>query len=403
MPLQPELEILRLAGGAVRAHRLRSALTMLGILIGIASVILLTSIGEGTRQSVLAEFLQFGTDVIVIRPGRTLTTGVPGALGATVRKLTIEDSEALRRVAGVEKTMPLVVGNGRVEAGERGRSVFILGLSPDFEQVWKVGVRQGAFLPAGDPRRGAPVAVLGPTLKREIFGSRNPLGEHVRIGGQRFLVIGVTEPKGVLLGLDLDDRVYVPVASAQRLFNRDELTEIHLIFNTRIGVQAAVAGIRRALEARHGGEEDFTIVTQTDMLAVFDRVLGIISLGVGAIGGISLVVGAIGILTMMWISVNERTAEIGLARAIGATPGQVLRLFLFEASLVSLAGGALGVAAGLGLAEALRLLIPKLPVHTPTGYVAAAIGVSLLVGLLSGVLPARRAAALDPVDALRAE
>lgn len=401
--MTPDLDILRLAFGAVRAHRLRSALTMLGILIGIASVILLTSIGEGTRQYVLAEFLQFGTDLIVIRPGKTMTTGIPGAIGSTVRKLTVEDAEALRRVAGVRNVLPIVIGNARVEVGSRGRSVFVPGVTPAFLPMWKVRVRQGAFFPDSDPRRGAPITVLGPTLKRELFGAGNALGEHVRIGGQRFLVIGVMAPVGVLLGIDVDDRAYVPVATAQDLFNREELTEIHLQFATHLGLQTVLGGIKQTLKARHGGEEDFTIVSQTDMIAIFDRVIGIISVGVAAIGGISLLVGAIGILTMMWISVNERTAEIGLAHALGATPAQILRLFLFEATLLSVAGGALGVAAGMGTAWALRLALPGLPVQTPVGYVVGAIAMSLAVGVASGVLPARRAAALDPVEALRAQ
>lgn len=397
------LDLLRLAAGAVHAHRLRSALTMLGIVIGVASVILLTSIGEGTRQYVLAELLQFGTDLIAVRPGRTSTTGLPGAVAATVRKLTIEDAQAMLRVPGVLRTLPLVIGNARVEAGERGRSVLIAGVTADFPAMWKVGVRQGTFLPPGDPHRGSAVTVLGPKLKSEVFGNANALGEHVRIGGQRFLVIGVMAPKGVVLGLDLDDRAYVPVASAQRLFNREGLLEMHLQFNPQMREDAVTAAIKAALQARHAGEEDFTILSQTDMLGVFDRVLGIVSIGVGAIGGISLVVGAIGILTMMWISVNERTAEIGLARALGATPNQLLRLFLFEASILSLAGGVLGVAAGTGIAQALRLALPGLPVHTRPSYLVGAIAMSLAVGLASGVLPARRAAALDPVEALRAE
>jgi putative ABC transport system permease protein len=397
-----QLELLRLAGGAVRAHRLRSALTMLGISIGIASVILLTSIGEGTRRYVMAELLQFGTDVIFIRPGRITTTGPPDFL-STVRKLSVEDAEALRRVAGVLRCVPLLVGNARVEARGRGRSVFVIGATADAPQAWKVSVGLGRFLPASDPRRGGPITVLGPRTKQELFGDANALGEHVRIGGQRFLVVGVMAPKGTLLGLDIDDRAYIPVATAQQLFNLEELTEIHVQFATSAGVTSVSDGIRKALMARHRGEEDFTLISQTDMLAVFDRVLGIVSVGVTAIGGISLVVGAIGILTMMWISVNERTAEIGVARALGATPDQVLRLFLLEASLLSLTGGALGVAAGMGLARGLQLALPGLPVHTRPGFVAASIAMSLLVGLLSGVLPARRAAALDPVEALRAE
>jgi len=396
-------ELMRLAWGSIRAHRLRSALTMLGILIGIASVILLTSIGEGTRRYVLDEFTQFGTNLLAINPGKTMTTGQPGALGATIRKLTVEDAEALRRVPGVRGVVPVAMGMARVEAGERGRNVFVYGVNSEVPDVWKFRVRQGSFLPPGDPRRGAPVAVLGPKLKREIFGEKNALGHYVRIGGQRFQVIGVMAPKGQLLGFDIDDSVYVPVARAQQLFNADELMEIDLTFSHNFVPAAIERGIRRALMERHDGDEDFTITTQTEMLDVMDRVMGVVSIAVGGIGGISLVVGAIGILTMMWISVNERTAEIGLAKAIGAAPSQILSLFLVEASLLSLLGGALGVVTGIGLARAIRLAVPGLPVHTPLRYVAAALGVSLAVGLLSGALPARRAAALDPVEALHAE
>ncbi len=397
------LELLRLAAGAVLGHRLRSALTMLGILIGIASVILLTSIGEGTRRYVMAELLQFGTDVIFIRAGRFTTTGPPTSILSTVRKLSIEDAEALRRVPGVLRSIPVLVGNARVEARDRGRNTFVIGVTADAPEAWKVGVGLGRFLPASDPRRGGPITVLGPKTRQELFGDANPLGEHVRIGGQRFLVVGVMAPKGTLLGLDIDDRAYIPVATAQQLFNRDELTEIHVQFAASAGAETVGAGIAKALKARHRGEEDFTMISQTDLLGVFERVLGIVSVGVTAIGGISLVVGAIGILTMMWISVNERTSEIGVARALGATPSQVQSLFLIEASLLSLAGGSLGVATGIGLGAVLQLAIPGLPVHTRPEYVAASIAMSLVVGLISGVLPARRAAALDPVEALRAE
>jgi putative ABC transport system permease protein len=210
-------------------------------------------------------------------------------------------------------------------------------------------------------------------------------------------------PKGNVLGLDLDDRVYVPIATAQRLFNKDALVEIDLIFSEHVPVETVRAEVARAMRERHGGEEDFTIITQKEMLGVLDRVLGIVSVAVGAIGGISLVVGAVGVLTIMWIAVNERTAEIGLAKALGASPRQILVLFLFEAAVLSLAGGALGVATGMGIAWLLPAAVPGLPVHTRVSFVLAALAVSLGVGLLSGVLPARRAAALDPVEALRAE
>lgn len=392
-----------LAWGAIAAHRLRSALTMLGIVIGITSVILLTSLGEGTRRYVLAEFTQFGTNIMAINPGKITTTGLPGALGGTIRKLTIEDAEAVRRVPGVDEVVPLTFGMARVEANERGRSVFVYGVTSHMPDVLKFGIRQGRFLPDADPRLAAPIVVLGPRLKREIFGEANALGEHVRIGGRRFLVIGVMAPKGQILGIDIDDTAYIPVASAQSLFHRAELWEIDVLFSPMVPVEDVRAGVRRVLMARHDGEEDFTITTQTEMLDTLGRVLGIIGAVVGGIGAISLVVGAIGILTMMWISVGERTSEIGVARAVGATPAQIQTLFLLEAALLSVAGGAAGLVAGLTIAALVRGILPGLPFYTPMPYAAAALGVSLVVGLASGVLPARRAAALDPVEALRAE
>jgi len=393
----------RLALGAIAGHRLRSFLTMLGILIGIASVILLTSIGEGTKRYVFDEFTSFGTNIITTHPGKVETSGLPGALGATVRKLTLEDAEALRRIPEIEAVVPLIAGTARVEGAGRARNVLIVGVNHEVPQVFTFEVRQGAFLPPGDPRQGGTVAVLAPKLKHELFGERNALGEHVRVGGRRFLVVGVMEPKGELLGFDLDDRVYIPVSQAQTLFNRDGLYEIDVRF--ALGAEAAHVAdkIRALLTARHRGEEDFTVTTQTEMLDVFGRVLGIVSVAVGGIAGISLVVGAIGILTMMWIGVNERTSEIGLALSIGATRGQVLSLFLVEAALLSTLGGIGGVAAGIGIARLAQLVLPGLPVETPIEYVVAAILVSLAVGLASGVLPARRAARLDPIQALRTE
>jgi putative ABC transport system permease protein len=396
-------ESLRLAWGAIAAHRLRSMLTMLGILIGIAAVILLTSIGEGTRRYVLDEFTQFGTNIMAVNPGKTQTTGSPGALAGTTRKLTLSDAEALRRLNGVQRVVPVVMGMGRVEAAGRGRSVFVYGVNSDLPAVWKFGVRQGSFLPALDPGRAAPLVVLGPKLKREIFSERNALGEYVHIGGHRFQVIGIMEPKGLILNWDMDDSAYIPVGSAQRVFNRNELFEIDLAFAPQLDAQAVAREVKQVLIERHDGEEDFTITTQTEMLGVMDRVMGMVSLAVGAIGAISLVVGAIGILTMMWISVNERTTEIGLEKAVGAGSGQILRLFLLEAAMLSVVGGAAGVVVGAGLARAVQVFLPGLPVHTPVRYVVLALAVSLAVGLASGVLPARRAARMDPVRALRAE
>ncbi len=396
-------DLLALAFGSLSNYKLRTALSILGIAIGIAAVILLTSIGEGTRRYVLDQFTQFGTNIVAINPGRTETIGIPGALGGTTHKLTIEDAEALRRIPGVEDLVPMALGQARVEANGRGRSVYIYGTTATLPRVLKLNVRQGSFLPPGDPRRGAPVAVLGPTVKRELFGDANPLGRFVRIADTRLRVIGIMAPKGQMLGFDIDDAAYVPVATAMRMFNLDELIEIDVHYSHPGLTDQVVESIRRLLTERHGGREDFTITTQADMLEVFGNVMDVITMAVGAIAGISLLVGAIGILTIMWIAVGERTQEIGLVRAIGATPGQVLLIFLVEATALATVGGAVGLAAGVGIANLLRAAVPGLPVHTPPEFAAAALAVSLLTGLASGVLPARRAAGLDPIEALRTE
>jgi putative ABC transport system permease protein len=399
-----DVDLVRLAWGAVIGHRLRSMLTALGIAIGIAAVILLTSLGEGIRVYVISEFSQFGTNIVAINPGKSETSGGnPGAIAGTIRKLTVEDVEVLDRLPQVDAVVPVAFGNARVEFEERGRRVFVYGVNSDMPRVWKFGVRQGQFLPPGDMRHGAAVAALGFKLKTELFGEKNAVGERVRIGSRPFRVIGVMEPKGQFLNIDLDDTVFVPVSEAMSLLNRDDLLEIDVLYYNASETQNVVDAIKRVMLDRHDGEEDFTITSQESMLKTLDRIIGVVTAAVGAIGGISLVVGAIGILTMMWISVNESTSEIGLLRALGARRGQVMGYFLLQAALLATAGGALGVAAGLGIITALRLLVPRLPISTPPEYVVAALVLSFTVGMLSGLLPARRAASLDPIEALRAE
>ena len=395
-------DLLRLALGALRAHRLRSSLSMLGIAIGVAAVILLTSIGEGTRVYVLGQFTQFGTNIIAVNPGKAKTFGIPGVLGGTTRKLTIDDAEALTRIHGVETVVPVTMGNARVEAGERGRSVPVIGATPDLTTLWRFGARQGSFWPKGDPRVGGAHAVLGPKLAHELFGERSPLGEVVRVAGGRFRVIGVMQPKGQMMGFDIDDIAILPVASALRLFNQDELMEIDLIYANVRETARVEAEVKRLLTVRHG-DEDFSVTTQEAMLDVFGNVMDVITMAVGAIAGISLLVGATGILTMMWIAVGERTGEIGLLRALGASAGQVQAVFLAEAVALATLGGIAGIAVGLGLGALLRLVVPGLPVETPMRFVLAGLVVSFVTGVVAGVAPARRAAGLDPIEALRAE
>ncbi len=396
-------ELIRMSLRSVLGHRLRSALSMVGIAIGISSVILMTSIGEGTRRYILEQFSQFGTNLIAINPGKAETVGVPGALGGSTRKLTIDDAEALKRVPGVVEVAPVVFGTGRVEAAGRGRSVIIYGTTSNAHVDWQRKVLTCSFWPDADPRRAAALVDNASMDQRALFGEENALGEFMKIGGSRYRIIGVMEPKGQFLGLDLDDAVWAPLASVMKIFNVDELHEIDLIFNHARELPALEERLRRALMERHGDREDFTITSQDEMLKVFGNIMDIITSAVGAIAGVSLVVGAIGILTMMWIAVGERTAEIGLQRAIGATRRQVQWIFLTESAALALLGGLLGIGGGLGICAMLRTAIPGLPVHTPMIFLVAAVVVSLVTGVLSGVLPARRAAGLDPVEALRDE
>jgi putative ABC transport system permease protein len=397
------LDLMRLSSGAMRGHPLRSALSMLGIAIGVAAVIMLTSLGEGARRYMVTQFSQFGTNLLAINPGKTETGGMPGVFAGTTRKLTIDDAEALARIPMLDAVVPMAFAQARVEGHGRGRSVFIYGTTFQAPEVFKFSVGQGQFLPEGDPRSGGSVAVLGPKLKHELYGDDNALGDFVRVAGARLRVIGVMRPKGQILGMDMDDAAYVPVATAMRLFNLEELQEIDVIFPNESMTDAAVAAVKEVMIDRHRGEEDFTITSQSEMLKVFGRVMDVLTLGVAVIAGISLLVGSIGIFTMMWISVGERTGEIGLLRALGATAGQVRQIFLTEAVLLTMAGGIAGLLFGFAATVVLRFFLPDFPAGAPLEYVVAALLVSAIAGILSGVGPARRAAQLAPVDALRAE
>jgi len=387
---------------SLAALRLRTFLTALGIAIGIAAVILLTSIGEGLHRFVIAEFSQFGTNIISVTPGRIQTHGASLGSVNTIRPLTIDDALALRRAAHVQISDPVVQGNGEVSFDGRSRRVTIYGVGPDFSRALHMRVAAGGFLPPDDPHAARALVVLGSKVAAELFGGASPLGQRLRVGGERHLVVGVMESKGQVLGFDLDDTVYVPAARALDMFNRDSLMEIHVTYDPTAPLDAVEAGIRRVLVARHGAE-DFTITPQQKMLEVFGTVLDAITFAVAAIGAISLLVGGVGILTILTIAVAERTAEIGLLRALGATRRRILVLFLGEAAALAAAGGAAGLALGWGIAGMLAVALPALPVRVSWTYALIAEVVAVAIGLAAGVLPARRAARLDPLDALRGE
>ncbi len=395
-------DLFRLTFHAVRDQRLRSLLTALGIAVGIGAVVLLTSLGEGLHRFVMAEFTQFGTNLIAINPGRVTTHGMSGAVISNVRPLSIEDAQALKLMPRVLDTSAMVQGNAAVEAGEKHRRTMVYGMDASAPRVLKLTVASGRFLPDDPPRASRSFVVLGSKVRQELFGNDQALGRRVRIGGESFRIIGTMEPKGQMLGFDIDDGVYIPTAKALAMFNRESLMEIDLLYAEGSAADEVARQARKVLMARNGSE-DFTITTQEKMLEVLGSVLNLLTVAVGALGGISLLVGAVGILTIMSIAVNERTAEIGLLRALGSEQSQILTLFLGEAVILASLGGLAGLVLGAGGAWLLGLMIPALPTHTSWSYVAAAELLAATVGLLAGVLPARRAAGLNPVEALRAE
>jgi putative ABC transport system permease protein len=395
-------DLLQLSFSAVQAQRQRSWLTALGIAVGIAAVVLLTSLGTGLQRFVLAEFTQFGTNLVQVTPGKTQTFGMSGAMLNSVRPLSLDDAEALRRLPHVRGVVPMVMGNGAVERDGRSRRTAIYGVSSAMPEVWQFEVGSGTFLPGDDAGTARAFAVLGSKLHHELFGDAQALGEIVRIGGERFRVIGVMASKGQFLGIDLDDAVYVPAARALAMFDREGLMEIDVSFTEAAVTDEVKAAVHRTLQDRHG-REDFTITSQQQMLDVLGSVLAVLTLGVAGLGGISLLVGGVGILTILTIAIGERTNEIGLLRALGATRREIVRLFLGEAAVLAAVGGALGLLLGSGIAWLLHFLVPALPVATTLPHVLLAEGTAVAIGLLAGTAPALRAARLDPIEALRAE
>ena len=387
---------------SLATNRLRTILSSSGIGIGIAAVILLTSIGEGIHQFVLSEFTQFGTNIINVTPGKISTHGASLGAISSVRLLTIEDALALKESHYAQYTHSSVMGNAEIRALGRSRRVTVYGEGPDFSQVFNMKVEIGQFLPADDPRSPRAFAVLGSKARTELFGDANPLGASLQVGMSRFRVIGVMESKGQILGFDLDDTVFIPTARALEIFNREGVMEIHIAYQPSISPQAVVDDARRILIARHG-REDFTITPQQKMLDTLTTVLDVLTFAVIALGGISLLVGAVGMVTLMHIAVAERVAEIGLLTALGATRARILILFLMESVVLSMLGGLSGLAIGTTIAWLLKMLVSDLPIKIQWDYVLVAFGVSVLIGLAAGVVPAIRAARMNPVDALRTE
>ncbi|MCB1785215.1 MAG: ABC transporter permease [Chromatiaceae bacterium] len=395
------LDQLRFAGGSLAGARTRTLLMLLAMSIGVASVIVLTALGEGARRYVVGEFAQLGTHLLIMLPGRSETTGgPPPLLGETPRDLTLDDALALQRERSILRVAPLSLGNAPVSYANREREVNIIGATQDFFPIRHLRIGSGQPLPAIDPERTLNVAVLGSGLRKELFGNRRALGEWVRIADRRFRVIGVLAESGESLGQDVDDIAVIPVATAQSLFDAPSLFRVLIQARSQADIEPAKQAALEVIRERHDGEDDVTIITQDALLETFEGILRALTYTVGGIAAISLAVAGILIMNVMLVAVSQRVAEIGLLKALGAPERQVLRLFLVESVLLAGAGAAFGVLIAFAGVTVLGHLFPSFPVAPPAWAAPAAVGVALATGLVFGVLPARRAARLDPVRAL---
>jgi putative ABC transport system permease protein len=376
---------------------------LLAISIGVASVITLTSVGEGARRYISGEFASLGTNLLIMLPGRSDTAGagLQGMLiGETSRDLTIDDTIALARSRYVDRVTPLVVGSGAVSYRGRERETTVLGANAAFKDIQSWELAAGRFLPETALDVLSPVCVLGDVVASELFDSANPVGEWVRIGETRCRVIGVLAQAGMTGLFDTDELIVVPVANAQQIFNTPAVFRILIEARDASQMDSARRDIIDIVKRRHQNIEDFTVITQDAILSTFNEIFGVVTAALAGIAGISLIVAGVLIMNVMLVAVSQRTAEVGLLKAVGATKRQILSLFLAEASGLSLLGGLIGFGIGQLAALALRTAYPIIDFQAPAWAAAAAVGVAVASGLVFGILPARRAAALDPVEAL---
>ncbi|MFP6579937.1 MAG: ABC transporter permease [Myxococcota bacterium] len=394
------IDVIEFSWTALTRHRRRSLLSVLGITVGVASVVVLTAGGEGAQRFVAQEFASLGTNLLMVMPGRNETTGALPGMGGVPNDLTLGDVRAIQRdLRGVRLVVPSAIGNDTVANGERRRQVAVVGTTAGFREARKLQMAAGRFLPANDLERGAAIAVIGSKVARELFGTENPVGRVLRVGGWRMRVVGVVASKGRQLGIDIDDMVMVPVATAMRIFDLSSLGTIYIETHSHADVDLMKKKVLALLAERHG-EDDVSVITPDTVLGALNEILVALTLAVAGIGAIALAVAGLGVMNLMLVSVSERTVEVGLLRAIGATRKQVQRLFFVEAVLLSLCGAVIGIGLGWAAVQVFVAFYPEFPASPPAWAVASVLVVALAGGAVFGVLPARRATDLDPVDAL---
>jgi putative ABC transport system permease protein len=395
-------DVLRFARDAAAGYPLRTSLSVLAMAIGVAAVVVLTSLGDGARRYVVEQFSALGSNLVIVLPGRSATGGLSpaNALTTTPRDLTVTDAFALTRLPSVRRVAPLSVGNSEINANGRLREAVVAGTTSTYFDIRGFKMAQGTFLPVADWSRGAPVVVIGSKIKEEIFGGQQAVGELIRLGDRRLRIVGVLKATGQGVGgMNTDEVIFIPVSVALSLFNTNTLFRILIEARSRDEIEAVKREVAAMLKARHG-EEDITVITQDAVLATFDKLLRALTAAVAGIAAISLAVAGILVMNVMLVAVTQRTAEIGLLKALGARAATIRNAFMAEAAMLSLVGAVTGYGLGLFGAFVLRLMYPVFPAYPPDWAVAAALFTALATGLLFGIMPARRAARLDPVQAL---
>ena len=408
-PKLPVGETVGMALSTLRANRLRSLLTMLGIVIGNASVITLVGVGRGAQNLAEGQLSNLGANVLFVVPGNndTRRQGIDFP-----KTLVLEDAKAIaEQVPSVSRVAPQITLSEVLQVGGLTTSASVLGVTPEFLPVRQFEMEQGRFFSASDLEGARSLVVIGPDLAAKMFPAQEALGRTLRIRNQAFEVIGVLAPKGAVFGQNQDENAYIPLSTmVNQLSGRDPTYGISLNFisveaRDADSTNAAAFQITNLLRQRHRilRDDDFAVRSQKDALTIVSTITGGLTLMLAAIGGVSLLVGGIGIMNIMLVSVRERTREIGVRRAVGATKSDILGQFLLESVVISSTGGAVGLGLGASIVLLLKRFAPSVPVALSPWIAAVAFGSSFVVGVFSGVVPARRAAELDPVDALRYE
>jgi putative ABC transport system permease protein len=395
-------DTLHFASGSLRGSPTRTLLMMLAMAIGVAAVVILTALGEGARRYVVNQFSSLGTNLVILLPGRTETSGIGASMmtGQTPRDITVDDAEALMRSTSIKRVAPMTIGSATLSLDALNREVVVLGSTSDLLEVRHMDVSMGHFLPVADIHEAASVCVLGTKIKQELFGNTQAVGQWVRLGDRRFRVIGIMASQGESMGFNTDEIVIVPVESAHQLFNTTGLLRVLIEAKNRDVIEQARHDAEEIMFQRHSGEKDVTVITQDAVLKTFDRILTALTMAVGGIAAISLAVAGVLIMNVMLIAVAQRVKEIGLLKALGAPGRQIRNLFFAEAVLLSGIGSLAGLVLGYAGSMIIGQIYPSLPVSPPWWAVLAACGTALGTGILFSVWPARRAARLDPVTAL---